>query len=158
MLTDKRFDLKQNSIYEDCGLNIVVWKIPVEEYNLLTPEKNIWDPAFAVASLEQRLTRSPLQTTTKQNWRKVYEPVMNTFVKRWVKNNPFIPNGKKLEMYIHIDTGSIYHNTKPKSHPKPHKIDTTASLQITIHEEDTITNGRGKPDGVLRLESLGFYL
>jgi hypothetical protein len=156
MLTDKRFDLKQDSIYVECGLNLVAWKIPVEEYNLLTPEKNIWDPAFAVASLEQKLTRSTLQTNTKTNSRKVYEPVMNTFVKRWVKYNPYIPIAKKLEMYIHIDTGSIHHNTKPKTHPKPHKIDTTQSLQLTIHEEDALTGGRGKPDGVLRLESWVF--
>jgi len=155
-LTDKKFDLKQKAINAICGPDLITYRIPSDEFDLLAAPKAIWDPAYASGNREMSLTRNKIQTKTKSLSRKDYEKTINTFVRRWVKENPYIPAAKKLEMYIHINSISKHHNVRPKTHPVTDSVDSNHSQHLIIDLMDSESSAKHKPDGVLRLESWVF--
>jgi hypothetical protein len=155
-LTQGQFNIRQNAIYTICGGNLVAWKIPSTEYDLLTAPKGEYDPAYAAGNRTLGLTRSSLQTQTLRDSRITYEPILNTFVASWVKNNSFIPNAQKLAMGVHIDSISVHHNVAPVTFPEKDSMDLTNSLQIGLDLKDSVSGHKAKPDGVLRIESLVF--
>jgi hypothetical protein len=155
-LTQGQFNIRQGAIYTISGGNLVAWKIPSTEYDKLTAPKGVYDPAYAAGNRELGLTRTPLQTRTLKQSRVVYEPIINTFVASWVKNNSFIPDEQKLAMGVHIDSISVHHNVAPTTHPEKDSMDLTNSLQISLDLKDSVSGHKAKPDGVLRIESLVF--
>jgi len=154
--SDTAFDLKQDAVFTVTRDNMVDWAIPADEHEKLVIPMGKWIAAFAVGGEAQKLKRTPLQTETKTLARGVLEPVMNDFVAAWVKNNPKIPDEKKIEMYVHIDTGSYHHNVAPTTFPVDTNVNTGTPNQITVDMKDSEATGAGKPAGVLRIESWVF--
>jgi len=157
-LSDTNFDSKQEAVYDvtGTGTNLVDWKIPSTERDKLTIPKGEWETAFAEGGEANKLHRSKLQVETKDIKRGIYEPIVNDFVAGWIKSNPLIPDEKKLEMHIHVDSGSRSHSVAPTTFPVDTKIDSSVPGKITTSFKDSVSGGTGKPEGVLRIESWVF--
>ena len=157
-LTDKEFDQKSKAVYTTTGegTNLADWKIPSDQRDLLTTPKGEWEAAFDTGGKDNKLHRSELETQTKDIKRGIYEPILNTFVAGWIKSNNLIPDEKKLDMHVHVDSGSYHHNTVPTTFPVDTKVDTSTPLKVKIELKDSETGKGAKPAGVLRIQTWVF--
>ncbi len=158
ILTDAEFDAKQAAVYTitASGTNLADWNIPQDAHDTMDDPKKAWDDAFKVGGEAQKLTRSPLQTETKDEARAKYEPVLNAFVASYVKKNPLIPDTKKSEMFVHIDSGDYVRTVEPKTFPVVLDVDTSTPLQSTVDLVDSGTKKGAKPDGTNVVQTFVF--
>src|ERR1035437_2524071 len=144
-LTDQEFDVKQAAVISITGLNLIVYNIPATEHDDLLPFQADWTPKYAAGGeIPAAATRSITDTEHKTQSRKDFEPELNKYVASWVKNNRFIPNGKKIDMKVHIDTNVRHVTEKPTGVPTqitkdlntPSTITTTSVSNETPRSEE----------------------
>ena len=157
-LTDTEFDAKQTAVYTITaeGTNMTDWNIPPEAHNTMDIPKKAWDDSFSKGGEEQKLTRSMLETEQKKLDRTKYEPILNTFVASYVKNNPLIPDTQKTAMKVHIDSGEYVRTIAPQTFPVVIDVNTSTPLQSTVDLVDSETKKAAKPDGVNVIQTFVF--
>ena len=157
-LTDAEFDAKQAAVYTitAAGTNLADWNIPQGAHDTMDDPKKAWDDAFKVGGEEQKLTRSPLQTEQKTLDRLTYEPILNAFVASYVKYNPAIPDTKKTEMHVHIDSTDNVRTVAPGTFPVVLDVNTNTPLQATVDLVDSGTKKGAKPDGTNVVQTFVF--
>ena len=146
-LTQSEFHTKSEAIYSHLMSNLTEYNIPTSEFDTLTGPRIIYLAIYALASIEHKATRNHQQVEQLDDATDTYKPITQHIEAAWIKNNPFIPNSVKIEMFCHIDDHIRHAHNGPVTIPVAGAPDLNIPRHVGFYYRDSATPDKtAKPD------------
>jgi len=150
---DELFNVFQRNLVAQVVKHSVAWNIPAAEVTAIKNQGGLWNAAWKNIQNKLFCTRDQIQHKTSV--RKMYEPALRIFIKRWLRHNAALSRADIINCGLKPLDNIRTRRAKP--HSAPHLFFSVISwgrLKLTFRQidEGENTTRLGRPEGIARVE------